>query len=236
MGMEIGRFPSVHPVVRIIFFLIFSLFLALGNLVQLAVAAHLLFVFYLMAGLGCLVNALPMLRRMRWFFLSIVVIYAWLTPGRALWGESALMHWWMPTVEGVLLGGHRLLALMMMVLAVQWLLWATTRAQLVSALYWLLTPLTMVGFSRERFVVRVMLILTALEGVQQHIGEQLKKNILRRGDLRGYATVAAALVSDVLLRGEQEHCQLIEVDIEAPPSLLQWLWPLALIGTMSLLA
>ncbi len=227
---------SVHPVVRIISLLIFSLFLALGNLTQLAIAAFLLFIFYVIAGLACLANALPMLRRMRWFFLSIVVVYAWLTPGRALFGENALMHWWMPSIEGVLLGGHRLLALMMMVLAVQWLLWVTTRTQLVSALYWLSTPLMMIGFSRERFVVRIALVLATLEGVQGHIGEQLKKTELKRGDLRGYATVAAALVTDVLLRGEQEHCQVIEVDVEAAPPLLQWLWPLALIGAMLLVA
>ena len=236
MDLAIGRFSSFHPVVRIVSFFLFSLFLALGSASQLVTAAILLLVLYLMAGVGSLANAVSMLRRMRWFFLSIIIIYAWLTPGRPLWGEGLPISWWVPTVEGMLMGGHRLLALVMMVLGVQWLLWVTSRAQLVSALYWLSTPLRVIGFSRNRLVVRVALTLEVLEQIQGYLGEQLKKATVKRGDLRGYAAVAATLVSDVAQRSEHVSCQTMVIDIEPPPPLAQWLWPLALTVLMLLVA
>jgi energy-coupling factor transport system permease protein len=235
MSAATGVLNLVHPVVRIVSFLLFGLFLALGNLSQIAIAGILLAILFFQAGSACLVNSWPMLRRMRWFFLSIVVIYAWLTPGLPLWA-SGPVSWWMPTIEGVFTAGHRLLALTMMVLAVQWLLWVTTRAQLVSALYWLATPLVLIGFSRERFAVRVALVLGTIEQVQGRVSQQIKEVALERGDLRGYAAVAASLVSDVVQQGEQESCHLIEIDIENSPSLWQWLWPLALSGVMLLAA
>ena len=231
-----GRFPFFHPVVRIVSFLLFSLSLTLGGASQLVVAAILLLVLYLMAGIGSFSNALSMLRRMRWFFLSITIIYAWLTPGRPLWGESLFISWWVPSIEGVLMGGHRLLVLVMIVMMVQWLLWVTSRAQLVSALYWLSTPLWMVGFARDRLVVRVTLTLEVLEYIQSYLGEQLKKTAVKRGDLRGYALVAATLVSEVVQRSEQVPCQVLVIDVEPQPPLVQWLWPLALVVLMWLVA
>lgn len=235
MSAATGVLNSVHPVVRIVSFLLFGLFLALGSLSQVVVAAVLLGILFFQAGSACLLNAWPMLRRMRWFFLSIMVIYVWLTPGQPLWA-TAPVPWWMPTIEGVLMGGHRLLALAMMVLAVQWLLWVTTKAQLVSALYWLATPLMLTGFSRERFAIRVALVLGTIEQVQGRVSQQIKEVALERGDLRGYAAVAASLVSDVVQQGEGESCHLIEINVGNGPSPWQWLWPLALTGVMLLVA
>lgn len=236
MSAITGVLAAIHPVVRIISFLIFSLFLALGDLSQIVAAAALLSMLYFQAGFTCLINAGVMLRRMRWFFLSIIVIYAWLTPGQPLWPMLSSIPWWMPTIDGVVMGGHRLLALVMMVLAVQWLLLVTSRAQLVSALYWLTLPLVITGFSRERFAVRVALVLGTLERVQDCVSERIKQAALKRGDLRGYAAVTAMLVSDVVRQGEQEGRQDIEIDVEGAPALWQWLWPLALTGVMLMAA
>ena len=172
---------------------------------------------------------------MRWFFLSLLVIYIWMTPGQPLW-SSGPVPWWMPTIEGVLMAGHRLLVLALMVLAVQWLLWVTTRAQLVSALYWLATPLVLIGFSRERFAVRVALVLRTIEQVQDRVSQQIKQVVVERGDLRGYAAVAASLMSDVVQQGEQESCHLVEIDIGNGPPLWQWLLPLASMAVMLLAA
>lgn len=236
MSAATGMLVSVHPVVRIISFLVFTLFLALGDLSQLAVAAVILFVLYSMTALSCLVNAWMMVRRMRWFFLSIAVIYVWLTPGHPLFEGGASMASWLPTREGVLMGGHRLVVLIMMVLSAQWLLWVTSRDQLVSALYWLAMPLVVTGFSRERLAVRIALVLSTIEQVQRRINEELAQVSLERGNLTGYAAVAAMLVSGVVRQAEQESCHLIEIELENAPALLQWLWPLLLTGVMLLAA
>lgn len=234
MSAAAGMLIPVHPVVRIISFLIFTLFLALGGLSQLAVAAVILVALYSMTVRSCFVNAWMMVRRLRWLFLSIVVIYAWLTPGQPLLGGAASVSSWLPTREGVLMGTHRLVVLIMMVLSAQWLLWATSRNQLVSALYWLAMPLVVTGFSRERFAVRMVLVLSAIEQVQARINEALAQVSLERGNLT--AAVAAMLVSDVVQQAERESCHLIEIELENAPAPLQWLWPLLLTGVMLLAA
>lgn len=231
-----GMLTLMHPVIRIFSFIVLSLFLSLGDLYQLSVAVLVLGALFLLSGPSALSGAWPMLRRMRWFFLSILLIYTWLTPGQPLWGLDSGPSWWMPSREGVLMGGHRVVALLMIVLALQWLLWATPRTQLVSALYWLATPLSVVGIPRERLVVRIALILTTIERVQIQLSLQMKQVSLVRGDLRGYAAVAAELLSGVAEQGESEACQVIEMDLEGAPPLWQWLWPLSLIVVMLLAA
>lgn len=236
MSAATGMLALVHPVVRIVSFFVVSLFLALGNFSQFAVAVVLMAALIAWTRFAVVVSAWPMLRRMRWFFLSVLLIYAWLTPGQPLWSMELLSSGWMPSEEGVLLGGHRVLVLVMMVLAVQWLLWATDRSELVSSLYWLATPLGVAGISRERLAVRIALILVAMEQAQARVAEQLKQTQLVRRDLRGYAAVAASLVNDAVQQGESAECQAIEVDVGSVPALWQWLWPLSLAGVMLLAA
>ncbi len=231
MNAVTGGLALVHPVVRVVSFIFFSLILALGDFSQLVVAAALLCLLFIREGLVCVVQTWPMLRRMRWFFFSIFVIYLWLTPGRPLWAGAD--EWlWMPTIDGVLMGGHRLLALVLMLLAVHWLLWVTSRRELVSALYWMAMPLIFFGFSRERFALRIALVFATIEQVQCCVTERMKFTNLERGNLRGYANIAAGLVSDIVKRGEEEICLSIEIDVEDAPVPWQWLWVLALIGMM----
>ena len=233
MITKTGWYDHVHPVFRVICFVIFSLFLALGSFAQLGVATISVLVVYATTENCELSGFMTMLRRMRWFLLSIVFIYAWLTPGVPLFGEmfdSSLQ----PSVEGLWQGGQRLLALILIVAAVHWLLVVTSREQLVAALYWLGAPLHLLGLSRERFAVRLALTLGRVADVQKQVAAQIEQSDVDKGDLKSYAAVAADLVAGVVHEAGQSRCNVLEINVADKPPLWQWCWPLLLLAVMLL--
>jgi len=234
MSTETGWYDCVHPVFRVICFVILSLFLALGDLAQLAVATVAVVLIYATTTHCEISGFMQMLRRMRWFLLSIVFIYAWLTPGMPLFGEAFDADF-QPSVEGLWQGGQRLLALILIVAAVHWLLLVTPREQLVAALYWLGAPLKVLGLSRERFAVRLALTLGRVADVQKQVAEQIEQSAVAKGDIKSYAAVAADLVVSVIHQASQSRCDVVEINVADKPPLWQWCWPLLLL-VMLLLA
>ena len=235
MNTETGWYDHVHPVFRIICFVIFSLFLALGGFAQLGVAAFSVIVVYISTANCNMSGFLQMLRRMRWFLLSILFVYAWLTPGIPVFGE-AFDSAWQPSVEGLGQGGQRLLALVLIIAAVHWLLLVTTREQLVAALYWLATPLPLLGLSRERFALRLALVLSRVVDVQKQVAAQIEQADIDKGDIKSYAAVAADLVAGVVRQADQSRCDVFEIDVANKPPLWQWCWPLLLLAVMLVVA
>ncbi len=235
VNTKTGWCVHVHPVFRIICFVILSLFLALGSVAQLGVATFSVIVIYVTTANCNMPGLLKMLRRMRWFLLSILFIYAWLTPGAPLFG-GAFDSSWQPSVEGLGQGGQRLLALIVIIAAVHWLLLVTRRDQLVGALYWLGSPLAVLGLSRERFAVRLALVLGRVADVQKQVAAQIEQADVDKGNIRSYAAVAADLVTDIVNQAEQSRCDVLEVDVADKPPLWQWCWPLLLLAVMLLVA
>jgi len=70
---------KLHPVILIVSFLVFVAMLAFPTPSALFISALLLILFYLRDGGAHVHPALVMLRRMRWFLLSILLIFCWLT-------------------------------------------------------------------------------------------------------------------------------------------------------------
>lgn len=227
MTSEAGWYSSVHPVLRVVSFVIFSLFLALGNPGQLVAAVVAVVILFATTGHQSMEGLWPTLRRIRWLLLSILIIYAWMTPGPALFAGLEASSW-LPTTTGLIQGGRRLLALVLIVAAVHWLLFVTSQHQLVSALYWLALPLRLLGISRQRFAVRVALILRRVLEVQALVGRQVKQAGIAKGDIRGYAKVSAVLVEEIMTRAEQAPCEAVEIAVSDRPPLWQWVWPLLL--------
>jgi len=97
----------MHPVIKIILFLIYAAAVAFGGATILLAGAVLVVALYLPGPGERLLLALRMLRRMRWFFLSIALVYLLFTPGRLLFSAWP----WGPTVEGLVGGGQRIASL-----------------------------------------------------------------------------------------------------------------------------
>lgn len=99
---------------------------------------------------------LQLLRRTRWIMLSLWAIYAYCTPGQALFDDLGAFS---PSREGLLDGGLQLMRLLAALAALALLLDRLHRQQLMAGLYALFAPLQWLGLSRERLAVRLALTL-----------------------------------------------------------------------------
>lgn len=103
---------------------------------------------------------LRLLRRTRWIALSLLLIYAWATPGRAVLNALGSLS---PTWEGLLDGGLQLGRLLCALAGLAALLALLSQERLIGGLYALAWPLRLLGLSRERFAVRLALTLEYAE-------------------------------------------------------------------------
>lgn len=212
----------MHPLVHITSLVIFSLGLALGQLSDLWLAALFLPLYWLFCGHGPGASSWQMLRRLRWFFFSILAIYLWFTPGQWIW--PALQQW-SPTYDGLWLALHRLLVLVAIVLAVATLLKALSMGQLMSALRQLLQPLRLVGFPVDRFALRLTLTVDASQRLllQPAAGQSSEEKKTLQQRLSGVADVLYQRFKQTMQLPEKE----VEIELEAvsAPPPWQWLWP-----------
>lgn len=70
---------------------------------------------------------------------------------------------WAPTYEGIKQGTVQILRLLVMLSALTIVLATTTKEQLISGIFFLARPLSRLGFSAERFAVRLWLTLHYVE-------------------------------------------------------------------------
>lgn len=224
--MSCSLLDAVHPVIRVICFLIVSLCIALGSVPQFYLALLLVVILGACYGARTLTSVWPMLRRLRWFFLSILLIYWWLTPGQALWQGAPA---WLPSVEGLGFALHRIAVLVIIIAMVGLLLRTMRREQLISALYWLASPLRLIGMRPEQFALRVVMALECVAEVQGLVAEAVKARSAQMSKLEHYGTVATAVFTEVLLRGDLQQCTDMELEIGVKPPLTHWILPLCLV-------
>jgi energy-coupling factor transport system permease protein len=220
----------MHPAIKIISFLVFGASVSFGGDRALLFGLLLLTGFYLLSPLERVFPALRLLARMRWFFLSIAMVYVFFSPGRLLF--SALP--WGPTWEGVHEGMTRIGVLVLIVLAVNLLLRTTERDALTAAILWCLRPLSWLGLPHERLAVRIALTLDtvgAVQGIYRHGPRSDEVETARQPLTVRLARVGEAakrLFVTVAERAESAPLHIIELPVESRPALLQWLFPLVL--------
>lgn len=160
-----------HPAVLIFLWLCFTLSL------QTLQATILLFAGLPLLGaafLVCAGNLLTLLRRTRWIMVSLLLIYAYATPGEAVWISLAQFS---PTIEGLSDGLLQLCRLLFVLAALSLLLNLLSQQQLISGLYTLGYPLQLIGLSRERLAVRLALTLHYAESALQNTSSSWRANM-----------------------------------------------------------
>ncbi|MBU0621873.1 MAG: hypothetical protein KJ795_08490 [Gammaproteobacteria bacterium] len=119
---------------------------------------------------------LRLMRRTRWIAFSLLLIYAWATPGAALWNALGGLS---PTHEGLLDGALQLGRLLCALASLAILLATLTQERLIGGLYALAYPLRLFGLSRERFAVRLALTLEYAEAAMQDTAKDWRATIGR---------------------------------------------------------
>lgn len=122
------------------------------------------------------VQYLRTIKRFKWFFLVMMGIFAFNTPGEHI---AAWPFAFSPTYEGLLAGSTQTLRICLMLAALSLIINANTRQQLISGFYFIFSPLKLMGLAVERFAVRLWLTLHYVElqrdsNVKQNFLDQLK--------------------------------------------------------------
>lgn len=144
---------SLHPALQIISWCVLVVFLQRLTLVPLGA---LTMVMMLLGALLAGKKFAQLLRRTRWIMFSLLVIYAYATPGEPL---LEMLGAWSPVREGLWDGATQMLRLLAALASLAILLHRLPRLELISGLYSLFAPLKFLGVSRERCAIRLALTL-----------------------------------------------------------------------------
>lgn len=223
----------IHPVIRVFTLIVFALLVSRADLLHMLLACLLIVGFYVRLGVASRRAAMTMLYRMRWFFLSLLLVYGWLTPDPL---SGQLSYWTWPSTSGLQAGGQQVFGLMLIMLAVNLLLVFSRREELLQAIYWLARPLTVLGLSRSRLALRLVLVLDWVASIREQAGQTL----LEQGAWSHRRWAAIADVATVVFRKTLERADaMVEEDIvfqplQAPPW-YQWGVPLITVPGLFLL-
>lgn len=211
---------KIHPYIKMSLFLVFALSLSLGGYRQLLLGMVLLVCGFLLVSRPNIRGLWKMLCRLRWLWLSLVIFYFWFTPGRLIFAE---LQQWSPTFEGVYQGGFRIGILAAMAMAAHLLFQACNREQLLASIRWLVTPLGLLGISRDRVAVRMLMVFEAVPKIQtsyKDANESSTGNFIQRTGI-----VVAGLFENVIQRAESSELHHVSFEHPGSPALWQWLYP-----------
>jgi len=227
----------LHPVIRILCFLVYCGFVAFGNFSTLLFASALFGVFLLNAQVINFSSYLQHLKRLKWFLLSILLVYFWFTPGQAVFSSLPTLS---PSYEGLKLGAERVIALIYIVFALHVLIKTIATDSIIDAILWLLEPLRWIGLPHKMLAVRISLTLQVLDQVQvicAQPSDQENRNDLSNGFivqvLKKVDAVAERVTNifvAVIQSAELMPAQTVAINTNSPlPPVFQWLYPMILL-------
>lgn len=146
----------MHPSLRILLLMLLAITVQFMGLYALAFFGAVLLAMAMYWHIGLL---LKILLRSRWLLLTLLLVYAFTTPGEYLRGWDA----YAPTYEGIRQGLLQAARLTMMLAGLAILLGTTPRTDMMAGIYRLIRPLRHVGVSVDRFTARLWLTMHYVE-------------------------------------------------------------------------
>ena len=202
---------GLHPASKIAAFILIAVLIPRLNL---SAMLGLAFVLSLVLMYFRVRRFISMMQRMRWLFLSMLIIYAYTTPG------EYLSRWPMdlaPSYEGLRDGCYQIARVSLVLAGISILMVTSSREKLMVGIYTLIKPLSVLRLSPERFTARLYLTL-------QYI-EKVKKQSARQDKQSSWQESFKAYLSD-----SQEQVFLEVLHLEAPQfSLIDYLFNAALL-------
>ena len=220
----------MHPVIRILCFLSLVAALARANFPFILLADAIFLVFAWRSPRDIFGFSWRLMRRMRWFWLSIFLLYTFMTPGG---GASVSLGPVELSFGGMMLGLERCLALATVLLFFALLIHTTSAARLQGALYWLLMPLQHVGLPTNRLSVRIALTLQKIHELQSHWLSTAKPKTMS-GSWKDIPERIASFIHDVFAFAEAEPTQTDFPLETSAPGYWQWLMFMFLVACIVL--
>jgi len=206
----------MHPVIRIACFLLL--------IAGLAATRQLLFLIAVPVFLGLFKyhctfrEILPLLRRLRWLFLSLLILNLWFSSP-----ELQLI----PSLQGIIAALERITALIILVLAAHLLLKTTPTTEIISALTWWFAPLRYLGVRTEIIALRLSLVLDTVREVQA-LSLQLPPREPTQNRIQYISASVSQLFITVSQQAENTALRCLDIPELAAIPWQQWAYPLLL--------
>jgi hypothetical protein len=217
---------SVHPVIRILCFLILVTFLARMHLPEMLVLSFCFFVFAFKNFTEHMRVLFRFVMRLRWFWLSILLLYSFMPLDSTEVGTQSLA----PHLAGLWEGLLRCFSLLLVIMYFVVLVHPIALVQLRQAWYWLMRPLKIIGIAPDLISLRIALSFHAVRELQaQSVRPEHKLNF-RQLPERLYDFMQIAIEKSANQTGSiEDSCPL------PAPSLRQWVIPLVLLTALIML-
>ena len=220
---------ALHPAILVLCFIVLTTTIVNAALSYLLLHFIPVFLFILMIPLFKK-RFVTMLLRMRWFWLSIFLLYTLLDHGGAAFQVTS---WLSLSYAGFIEGLTRCLSLMLVIAYFTFLSLQLDREAWQTAIMILTWPLKYLGFSPERLSLRISMTFEAIVKIQDRYA-QLKPDKTSLSIKRRLVHMGRSVRN--LLNDIDEHYDATPVTINYErPILWQWLVPISLFGFLWLL-
>jgi len=158
---------------------------------------------------------------MRWFFLSLILVYGWLGSDAA-----TIQYWWQPDTAGLVSACYQITVISLFVLIVNLLIRLTQRNELIEGLYCLTIPFSYVGMDPRRFILRIILVLQHLDASLLSL-KLMRKTIVSCNWLDQVVDAGVKSYQETVSHVDDQPCRQLSIDLTFP-QWWQWLLPLFL--------
>jgi energy-coupling factor transport system permease protein len=233
VGLGFDRW-QMHPIIRVISYLVVAAGLALGGRGGLVLGLAILVLSVLGGRSRDILAACRGVWGLRGLWCSILLIYLAFTPGTGI-----VTGWAVPSFEGLNEGLERVSALAVIVIYVGWLLRATPREALVGGLYAMACGCGVSRAGAARLAVRTALVLEAVPRVRETlVGSWARIGDRRNGEVSSGEVVPALsrLLTVVAQDGSWPAPATVRIACCGAPPHWQWLYPTVLAGLFAAVA
>jgi len=208
----------MHPTIRLASFIILVIGLTMLN--------YLIFIsaiisIALLCRKYCTLKAiLPLLKRLRWLFLSLFILNLWFNAP-----EFTIL----PDITGLTIAVQRTTVLIIIVVAAHLLIITTPTDTLIATLNWWFSPLEKLGVSTEKLAVRLALVIDTLESVKNLYPQQPTTTSIPRHPLKKISDSLSQLFVEIFVHAESEPLRVLDIPQLQSPPVWQWSFPFLLI-------
>ena len=226
---------TMHPFIKITCLLATIILLISSSPLRILLILLLLCLLLMFAGRACWHAVWKMSKRMKWFWLSLLVLYGWFIPGTPILFLEVIPVTYIPSVEGLSAGGLRALALFSIVSAVVLMVKSSTQGELIVSIMWLISPLRLLKIQTTQFAARLVLTLENVTNTEHEIYKELfagdkQVSVFQHG---------IYLIANLLVAIEKQAVDSSDQTITLPeldaPALYQWLIPIFLVAGLYIL-
>lgn len=232
----------MHPAIKIVCLVIVSIFLTQGGWSTLLLTGALLFPFYIIQ-LDLWRPAIKMLFRLKWFFVSILLIYYFYTPDVQQTNQTILNSLSGRTIPGL----FRIAVLVFILFSVNLFIRTTSKEEILSALLWLFSPLSFFNIEIERIALRAVLTLEYIEVLSQRLTEYKENKSFQESTKANFFLKkkwaflrliehSGIILYEILEQAESTSGQSYTIDCLKSPKFIQFIFPsvLCLLFSLSL--